>query len=249
MAIIAGLDLNTITTTFGGKANRARTEKLNRRRVANRSANYLCHNNGDGTFTKVKTFAGAAGNGSWNGSWGDYDRDGWLDLFISKGNGNSNHWLKVRCAGTASNRSGIGAKVRVKTAIQGQERWQWREISGGTGFGQSSLLAHFGLGGASQVEILRIEWPSGAVQDLRQIDADQTLTVIEPPALTGAHRVGEAFAVNVIGLMGESYVVEISEDLTNWILLVVLTNASRNTVFTDPLNAQSAQRFYRSRTR
>src|SRR5437870_1647704 len=68
--------------------------------VANRSVNYLYRNNGDGTFTRVTPFAGAAGATSWSGSWGDYDRDGWLDLFISNGGGNNNVLLRNNGDGT-----------------------------------------------------------------------------------------------------------------------------------------------------
>src|SRR5207253_4127879 len=51
-------------------------------------------------------------------------------------NGNSNNWLKVKCVGTVSNRSAIGAKVRAKATIGGKTVWQLREISGGSGISQ-----------------------------------------------------------------------------------------------------------------
>ena len=95
--------------------------------------NGLFHNNRDGTFTQILT-----GSPVWDGgrryapSWTDYDNDGFLDLFIAVGdavpernllyrnNGNTNHWLKVKLDGRASNRSGIGARVRAHATINGQ---------------------------------------------------------------------------------------------------------------------------------
>ena len=88
--------------------------------------NKLYHNNGDGTFTRVTTSVVSTTVGSSRGcAWGDYDGDGFLDLAVSNDGGyplflfhnagNTNHWLKVRCAGTHSNRSAIGAKVRVQS--------------------------------------------------------------------------------------------------------------------------------------
>src|SRR6185295_13126499 len=152
----------------------------------------LYHSNGDGTFTKVLTGSLVNDGGNSAGcAWADYDNDGFLDLFVGnwqgsrpnflyRNNGNSNHWLKVRCVGGASNRDGIGAKVRVKATMRGKEMWQLREISGGTGFGQSSLLGHFGLGDATVARTVRVEWPSGIVQEVYNINVNQTLKLVEP---------------------------------------------------------------------
>jgi hypothetical protein len=109
--------------------------------------NTLFRNRGDGTFERVNV-----GSPIRDGSiyavvtWADYDNDGFLDLFVGCGDasaerdhlyrnnalgvGNANHWLKVKLNGQASNRSGIGAKIRVKATVGGRELWQLREISG-----------------------------------------------------------------------------------------------------------------------
>src|SRR6266498_4047104 len=96
--------------------------------------NLLFHNNADGTFTRVTTGSLVHdGGNSLHGGWGDYDNDGFLDLFVVndqqnnflyRNNGNSNQWLKVKLVGTVSNRSAIGAKVRVQAKIGGEEMWQ-----------------------------------------------------------------------------------------------------------------------------
>jgi hypothetical protein len=160
------------------------------------SHNFLYHNDGDGTFTKVTVGAVVTDHTTSPGaSWGDYDNDGFLDLFVSQGafvpfpltnvlyhnNGNENAWLNVKLVGTVSNRSAIGAKVRVNAFYRGESRWQLRDISGGDSeSNQQSLNAEFGLADATTIDMVRIEWPSGIVQELRDVAPRQFLTVTEP---------------------------------------------------------------------
>jgi hypothetical protein len=100
--------------------------------------------------------------------------------FLYRNNGNTNAWLRIKPIGAISNRDGVGAKVRVKATYAGQARWQRRDVSGGDSFNGNHLIAHFGLGDATNVDVLRIEWPSGIVQNLTDVPARQLLTVTEP---------------------------------------------------------------------
>ncbi len=164
--------------------------------VANFGNDFLYTNNGDGTFNQF--FAGSVvtdGGVSSGCAWSDYDLDGDLDLFIANGylglanepnflysnNGNQNHWINIKCVGTVSNKSAIGAKVKVKAA----GKWQLNEISGQTGFGgQNSLNAEFGLGAATVIDSIKVEWPSGVKQVLTNVAADQFITITEETLLT-----------------------------------------------------------------
>ncbi len=143
---------------------------------------FMYANNGDGTFTRLtdNPFRGDVQNAT-SASWGDYDNDGDSDLFVSVNGGsnvlyfnagNDNHWLKIKCAGVTSNTTGIGAKVRVKATINGKSVWQMRQIAMQTGYNShSSLLAEFGLGDATQVDSIKVEWPSKKVEVLTNVAA------------------------------------------------------------------------------
>ncbi|UCC45445.1 MAG: CRTAC1 family protein [Candidatus Zixiibacteriota bacterium] len=153
--------------------------------------NRLYRNNGDGSFTRVTGGpVASAVEPSAAAAWADHDRDGDLDLFIANVNnfnnalyenpGNANHWIQVKLEGKSTNRSGIGAKIRIKAVLSGEPVWQMREISAKTGFkSQSELVAHFGLGSATVVDSLIVEWPAGGVQILTGVDVDQYLTITE----------------------------------------------------------------------
>ncbi|MFQ5770317.1 MAG: ASPIC/UnbV domain-containing protein, partial [bacterium] len=151
---------------------------------------FLYANNGDGTFTKIVAGSVVSNRGYSTGDgFGDYDNDGDLDLFVAdiiadnilySNNGNSNNWINIKCIGTISNTSGIGAKVRAKATINGTSVWQLHEISAQTGFaGQNSLNAEFGLGDATVIDSIKIEWPSGTVQVLTDVSVNQFLIVTE----------------------------------------------------------------------
>ena len=125
---------------------------------------------------------------------GDFDSDGDLDLFISNGlwakfgqscelyrnEGGPNHWIEIKLKGTVSNRSAIGTKVWAKARIRGGGTTQMRELqmSGGADSSAGQRI-HFGLGDATTIDTLRIEWPSGLVQEMHDVAADQFLTTVE----------------------------------------------------------------------
>ena len=159
----------------------------------NAHTNLYYRNDGSGTFTSVTSGAFVTTPRSNYGvAAGDYDGDGDLDLFAptarSEGPGvlyrndlaNGNHWTAFRLSGGPSNRSGIGARVRVRAVIGGAPRWQLREISASTGYGsQSALDAHFGLGEATSIDTVRVEWPSGNVDVLTNVALDRYWNLTE----------------------------------------------------------------------
>jgi hypothetical protein len=223
----------------------------------------LYHNNGDGSFTKI-TAGSLVNDVNWSegGIWGDYDNDGFMDLFVANGglagypppldpqanslfhnNGNSNAWLKLKLIGTVSNRAAIGAKVRVRATIAGKTFWQMREISGGDGFlSQNDMRPNFGLGDASVAEMIRIEWPSGIVQELRDVPSRQILAITEPALL----RVTEAGAFHIESWKGMAFEVQSSTDLKQWSALTTLTNLTGTLDFNDAKAATDPQHFYRT---
>lgn len=153
-----------------------------------RGAKFLYLNNGDGTLAPhvnesiTSDYGFALGH-----AWSDLDKDGDLDLFsvthtnqpnyLFWNNGNSNHWLEVKLNGTQSNRSAVGARIRVKC----DGKWQSREVVSQSGIGgQSSYRNHFGLGTQPAIDSLIIYWPSGIQQVFGKQEGDQRLAITEP---------------------------------------------------------------------
>lgn len=158
--------------------------------VTSESGNSFYRNNGDGTFSEV-TDNGINAEGQTRGaSLGDYDNDGDLDIFISGAgdgrglfinkNDNNNNWIKFDLEGTVSNRTAIGAKVKIKADINGNEVQQMRELLAQNSFGaHNSFTIHFGLGDASLVSEALIEWPSGQTTEMMNLNANATYSVTE----------------------------------------------------------------------
>ena len=119
-------------------------------------------------------------------AYADFDRDGDLDLVITTNNGpaylfrndggNQNHWLNLRLIGSRSNRSAIGAVIRIESAAGKQ----WSVVRSGSSYcSQSDLAVTFGLGAGAKVTRLEIDWPSGAKTQLADIPANQFLKIRE----------------------------------------------------------------------
>jgi hypothetical protein len=213
----------------------------------------LFHNNRDGTFTGTQdAFTYTAAN--WNAAaWGDYDNDGFMDLFLAEGTGenalyrnlgNTNHWIKFHLQGVVANRSAIGAKVRVKATIFGKSFWQTRELSANN-FSQGDLRPNFGLGDATNVDVVRIEWPSGTVQVLTNVAPRQLLTIWEPPALHAAVLADRSCLLTVSAQPNRPWQIESSPDLSHWQTLTTTTNANVKFQYDDQATSGALARFYR----
>ncbi len=158
----------------------------------------LFRNDHDGTFTEVSVETGVnddrRGRSS---SICDFDQDGFVDLFVgnfgqpidlfhnqSPSQSNTNHWLTVAPEGTISNRDAIGARIYLTTP---DGITQIREITSGQAHGGGDhKAAYFGIG-QNTSGTLTVRWPSGILQEVGVVAADQRLHVLE--TITG---VGES---------------------------------------------------------
>jgi enediyne biosynthesis protein E4 len=154
----------------------------------------MFHNEGKGTFVSAGASLGpdfAVEQVARGAAYGDYDRDGDLDILITNNHGparllrndggNRNHWLTIDTVGTKSNRDGIGAIVRIESA-SGK---QWRMVRSGSSYcSQSDLALTFGLGQDPMVTAIEVEWPSGAKDRVTNVKPNQFLTITEGKGVT-----------------------------------------------------------------
>jgi hypothetical protein len=221
------------------------------------TTNLFYANNGDGTFTQVTWGSLANERGrSRSSAWADYDNNGFLDLLVTgrdgfpdvlyRNHGNGNHWVSFKLVGTASNRSAIGAKVRVRVTIFGKTYWQLREIGTGN-IAQNDLRPHFGLGDAPLATTVRIEWPSGAVEEFSNLARDQFYTIVEP-SLRGAMTPNGEFELTATVSTNRNCSLLGSADLSDWTTLTNFTGQGEVPVrIVDPEAPGQSQRFYQLR--
>jgi hypothetical protein len=150
---------------------------------------YLLRNNGDGSFTDVAYVDQSDRIEDGRGvSILDYDLDGQLDVALRNyrqpaqllhNRGGSGHWLELKLIGTKSNRDAVGARVTLSAAGLRQTR----EVHAGSAYlSGSSLVQHFGLGAATQVDAVEVRWPSGQQTSLSGLRVDRQFMLREGDA-------------------------------------------------------------------
>jgi len=140
-------------------------------------------------------------------SWADFDNDGqrdvvmallenfsfwrwWEKLYKSNADrfkwelvsyrnaGAANHWLQARLVGRAGNRQAIGARVEIQTA-EGRQT-QVVGLNDGAFFSQGHYRLYFGLGPQARADVMRIRWPDGQLQELRNVEGDRLRVIRQP---------------------------------------------------------------------
>jgi enediyne biosynthesis protein E4 len=149
----------------------------------------LYRNLGNGKFADISESSGPGileRHSARGAAFGDYDNDGNVEVLVNNQNEppsllrqsatNQNHWIILKLIGTRSNRSAIGARVTLTAG----GRKQIDEVrSGGSYLSQNDLRLHFGLGAATKVDEIRIEWPSGTSQIEHNIPVNRVTMITE----------------------------------------------------------------------
>jgi hypothetical protein len=127
---------------------------------------------------------------------GDYANDGWLSFLVNNNGENAqlfrnngatspaareNHWLGIRLVGVKSNRDGTGARLKITAG----DFTSYDQAKGGMSYmSAQDPRIYFGLGAHAKVDTLEINWPSGIRQELKDIPANQIITVEEGKGIT-----------------------------------------------------------------
>jgi enediyne biosynthesis protein E4 len=127
-------------------------------------------------------------------AFGDYDNDGDIDVVINPVNATpdlircdsstKNNWLTIKAIGTKSNRSGIGAHIKIEFEEDKKIRSLVDEVrSGGSYYSQNDLRVHFGLGNVTRVKSIEVVWPNGTVDKFSDVGSNQIIVVKEGAGL------------------------------------------------------------------
>jgi hypothetical protein len=177
------LDLFVVNGHVYPEVDRVRTE------AGYKQPKVVYRNRGGGRFDDVSAQLGppvTVARASRGAAFADVDNDGDVDAIVNNvhdvpelyrlDRSSAHHWLTLRLRGTASNRSAIGARVRV-TAGGVTQAGEVR--GGGSYYSQNDLRVHFGLAGAARAERIEVRWPNGREETWRDVAADRIVTLTE----------------------------------------------------------------------
>ena len=178
LLIAQGHDLDTIELTSPN--------------VRYREPMMLLRNTGQG-FVDVSAESGDVFKQAWVGrglAIGDINNDGRIDALVTTNGGpayvlrndtvTNNHWLELNLVGHRSNRDAIGAAVKITSSAGSQYA---TVTTAGSYLSSSDKRLHFGLGADANAQAVQIRWPSGIVQELKNLHGDQLIRVDEPDAV------------------------------------------------------------------
>jgi hypothetical protein len=164
-----------------------------------REPKMLLMNQQNGTFCDASTQAGPAlaeTQASRGLAIGDLFNDGQIDAVINNIDGApmilrnhgipENHWISFELAGTKSNRMAIGARLKL---VAGGMTQTSEIYSGASYLSQNDMRVHFGLGKATKIDSLEIRWPSGKVETIKGLAADQFYSVLEGQGVVTADKI------------------------------------------------------------
>jgi tetratricopeptide (TPR) repeat protein len=158
--------------------------------------NLMYRNRGGREFSDV-TFAGGFGHlqKGHGVAFADFDHDGDQDIFIEMGGayvgdafqnalfenpGFGNQWIKIRLVGQQSNRSAIGARIKIVVNDAGTTRAIYRWVGSGSSFGANPLRQEVGLGKAQRIETLEVYWPTtDQTQQFEDLEVNQFVEIVE----------------------------------------------------------------------
>ena len=154
-----------------------------------RNPRLVYRNLGNGRFEDVSAQAGAAiaqQKSSRGAAFGDFDNDGDLDVVVmNMGDtpsllrndlSTTNHWIQLRLEGSKSNRSAIGATVRLESGGAVQTK---PVLSQSSYISQNDFRLHFGLGSSTRVDRISVRWPSGSTEQFPGVPADGLVLLVE----------------------------------------------------------------------
>ena len=165
------------------------TIQVNEPNLRYREPPLLLHNEAGKKFTDVSAESGEIFHEQWAArglAIGDLNNEGKIDAVVTSNDGpawvllnetpTSNHWITLKLVGVKSNRDAIGAEVKIATAAGDQFA---TVTTSGSYESSSDKRVHFGLGRDDAVREIDIRWPSGIRQEIKDVKADQILTVTE----------------------------------------------------------------------
>ena len=159
--------------------------------------NLLYRNQGARSFVEISASSGTGHLQKGHGvSFADLDNDGDEDIFENLGGavpgdkynsvlfanpGHANNWIAIKLVGVKSNRSAIGAKIKLTIKGPGSDTaFRYREVSSGGSFGASPLMQHIGIGKARQIASIEVIWPtSGTRQEFNNVAPNQFIEIKE----------------------------------------------------------------------